>query len=131
MVQIANADDVVIVNNLFMGDGCQCHCLGAGTRSNVIVQGNVFRFLHTALYITRGEDVTFSNNYLTDIAEAAVSIEVWARNVAVNENYLSFANALIFFWSEYYSQELVFADEVTYSGNEYFMVVSEIASDKE
>lgn len=132
MVQIANADDVVIVNNLFMGDGrANAIALGAGTPSNVIVQGNIFRFLHTALYITRGEDVTFSNNYLTDIAEAAVSIEVWARNVAVNENYLSFANALIFFWSEYYSQELVFADEVTYSGNEYFMVVSEIASDKE
>jgi putative cell wall-binding protein len=131
MIHVANANDVTIINNLFMGDGrANAIALGAGTPSNVTVQGNIFRFLNTGVYVSKGEDVTVSGNYFTDIVEAAVSIELWAKNVAVDDNYVSFANALIFFWSEQYSEELVFEDEVTYSGNEYFAVVEEVATDK-
>lgn len=126
------ADNATIAGNLFLSDATAMGIvLDTGTPSNITIQGNVFRFLHSAVYIHRGENVSIHNNYLTDIVEGAVSIETWAKNVAIEDNYLSFANALIYFWSEHYSDELVIEEEVIYSGNDYFMVAAEVALDKE
>jgi len=114
IIQVTGAsDNTTIVGNIFLSDNTAMGILlDTGTPTNVTIEGNVFRFLHSGVYIHRGENVSIEYNDFTDIVEGAVSIETWAKDVTVDYNFVYFTNALVFFWSDYYSEELVFDDEV-------------------
>ena len=125
MLQVTgSANDTTIVNNVFLGNyQPMAIVLDTGTPTNVLIQGNVFRFIHTAVYIHRGENIVISNNVFTDFIEGAVSIETYAKNVLIEDNSAFFsASSLVFLWSDFYSEDLTFEDEVTIGENELTFV---------
>lgn len=131
IIQIAGADNTVIEDNIILSDGTAMGIvLDTGTATHVLIQGNILRFLHSGVYIHRGENVAIIGNDFSDIAEGAVSIETWAKNVVIEENHVFFSNSLVFFWSQYYSDQLVFADEVVLGENELRHVNYTIALDQ-
>lgn len=131
IIQIAGADNTVIEDNIILSDGTAMGIvLDTGTATHVLIQGNILRFLHSGVYIHRGENVAIISNDFSDIAEGAVSIETWAKNVVIEENYVFFSSSLVYFWSQYYSDQLVFADEVVLGENELRHVNYLIAPDQ-
>lgn len=123
MIELRGTSGAKIIENQLVGDGTALSRArgidlgyGGDSAANVTIQGNEFKDLHCGLYIFRGETVNINNaNRFENMIEGAVSIETYAAGINISGNSAANANALVYFWNNFYAAGLDFDEEVTIS----------------